>query len=112
MRTPSIVALAFFGIVVPAHTQKPADRFTAFAVNLDSTTPLPTGAGEVEIVINRYSPEADATRIVDVLFEKLERAMLARATGLLHHHRQPLEIPQNVIQRQQVESENIDAARV
>ena len=70
MRALFAVALAVLGIVVPAHAQKPADRFTAFAVNLDSTTPLPTGAGEVEIVINRYSPEADATRILNVLFEK------------------------------------------
>lgn len=76
MRTVLLLAIAVLGIVVPAHSQAVADRFTAFAVNLDSTTPLPTGAGEVEIVVNRYSPEADATRIVTVLLEKGPEALL------------------------------------
>lgn len=70
MRTALIAALACFAAAAPAYTQKPAERFTALAVNLDGTTPVPTGAGQVEVVINRYSSEADGDRILTTLFEK------------------------------------------
>jgi hypothetical protein len=64
------VALAFVGATAPANTAPAADRFTAFAVNLDSTGPLRPGSSQVEIVINRYSPEAEATRLINTLNEK------------------------------------------
>jgi hypothetical protein len=54
-----------------------ADRFSAFAVNLDSSTPLPTGAGQVEIVVNRQSSEAEAQRLTATLLEKGPEALLS-----------------------------------
>jgi hypothetical protein len=75
MRIAIIIALAC-ATLAPVAADNPADQFTAFAVNVDSTTPVPTGAGQVEIVINRYSPEADAARITTTVMEKGPEAVL------------------------------------
>jgi hypothetical protein len=64
--TLAFIVLSTF---LPLQPQGGGDRFSAFAVNLDSTTPVPTGAGQIEIVVNRYSPEADTTRLVTTLTE-------------------------------------------
>ena len=76
MRNTVAIALACLGMLAPVHTQRTADKFTAFAVNLDSTTPAPTGASQVEIVINRYSSEADAERLTSTVVEKGPEALL------------------------------------
>jgi len=43
-------------------------RFTALAVNMGH--PGPTGAGTVEIVVNRFSSDAERDRLLSVLLEK------------------------------------------
>lgn len=70
-------AFALLVTLVPAHTAAVADRFSAFAVNLDPMTPVPTGAGQVEIVVNRYSTEAEAKRLTNTLLEKGPIRLLA-----------------------------------
>lgn len=62
--------LALLVTLAPAHTAAVADRFTAFAVNLDGMSPVPTGASQVEIVVNRYSTDAEAKRLMSTLLEK------------------------------------------
>jgi hypothetical protein len=46
------------------------EKFTAFAVNLDSTPVAPTGAGVVEMVVERYSTDAERDRLLKALMEK------------------------------------------
>jgi hypothetical protein len=65
-----MVALALLATLAPAQTRAVADSFTAFAVNLDSTTPLATGAGQVEFVVDRYSTESETNRLMTTLLEK------------------------------------------
>jgi hypothetical protein len=75
----AVVALML--ALVPAYAFA-ADRFTAFAVNLDSSTPLPTGAGQIEIVVNRQSSEAEAKRLTATLLEKGPDALLEQLQDL------------------------------
>lgn len=65
--TVGLLALIWF---VPVQGKAVAERFTAFAVNLDSTTPLRTGAGQIEMVINRYSTEGEADKLMTTLIER------------------------------------------
>lgn len=64
------LALVVLSTFLPAQPKGAGDRFSAFAVNLDSTTPVPTGASQIEIVVNRYSPEAEAERLITTLTER------------------------------------------
>lgn len=59
----------------PASAQDPVDRFSAVAVDMLSTTP---GAGttSVNIVINRWSTDAERDRLVTTLMEKKSNALL------------------------------------
>jgi hypothetical protein len=75
----AVVALML--ALVPAYAFA-ADRFTAFAVNLDSSTPLRTGAGQIEIVVNRQSSEAEAERLTATLLEKGPDALLDQLQDL------------------------------
>jgi hypothetical protein len=70
----SLLSLAFalsIGIAVAvAQTHGGRERFTAFAVNLDSTAVAPAGAGVVEMVVERYSTDAERDRLMKALMEK------------------------------------------
>ena len=52
-----------------AQTNAPAERFTAFAVNMGGSISR-TGAQTVEIVINRWSTEAERDRLLSALQEQ------------------------------------------
>jgi hypothetical protein len=49
-------------------SNSPGERFTALAINMG--TPGPTGAGEVEMVVERWSSEADRDRLLETLMDK------------------------------------------
>lgn len=53
-------------INLPAQTGATQERFRAFAVNMDSTVGR-TGAQSVEIVVDRWSTEAEASRLLETL---------------------------------------------
>jgi hypothetical protein len=76
----TMVMLALAVTLLPAQSNT-GERFTAFAVNLDSA-PLRPGAGQIEIVVNRYSPEAEATRLVDTLLKSGPDELLAELQDL------------------------------
>ena len=59
------ISLAF----VVAHTQGGPEKFTAFAVNLDGTRMAQAGAGVVEMVVERYSTDAERDRLLKALIE-------------------------------------------
>jgi hypothetical protein len=69
-----VVSLALVGSEVNAQTSGAPERFTALAVAMGS--PGPTGAGTVEIVVNRWSPDAERDRLLTVLLEKGSDALL------------------------------------
>jgi hypothetical protein len=50
-----------------AQTGEP-ERFTAVAINMGS--PGPAGANQVEMVVNRWSTEAERNRLLQALFDK------------------------------------------
>lgn len=64
-------AVAVLVAFLPAAPQMKAagERFSAFAVNLDSTTPVRTGASQIDILVNRYSSEAEAERLITTIIE-------------------------------------------
>jgi hypothetical protein len=67
----SLASALSIGIAVAvAQTHGGRERFTAFAVNLDSTAVAPAGAGVVEMVVERYSTDAERDRLMKVLMEK------------------------------------------
>ena len=53
-----------------AQTRGGRERFTAVAMNLDSTPVAPTGAGVVEMVVERYSTDSERDRLLKALAEK------------------------------------------
>src|SRR5947209_2323457 len=64
-------SLAFVAAVAAAQTRGAPEKFTAFAVNLDSSNPVTRpGAGVVEIVVERWSTDADRDRLMKALVEK------------------------------------------
>jgi hypothetical protein len=70
----SLAFAASIGIaVVVAQTHGDRGKFTAFAVNLDGTTMAPTGAGVVEMLIERYSTDAERDRLRGVLLKSVRR---------------------------------------
>ena len=56
--------------ILVAQTHGGREKFTALAVNLDSTSVAPTGSGVVEIVAERYSTNAERDRLMKALMEK------------------------------------------
>ena len=67
------VSTAFIGpaLIVAGAVAQTSDtpvRYTALAVNMG--TPGPTGAGPVEIVVNRWSTDAERDRLMTVLMEQ------------------------------------------
>jgi hypothetical protein len=71
----SLLTLAFaasLGVaVVVAQTHGGREKFTAFAVNLDSAAGVARpGAGVVEMVVERYSSDAERDRLMKALREK------------------------------------------
>jgi hypothetical protein len=72
------VAPALLAAVVPfalAQTNGAAQRFTATAVNVSDVGR--TGAGRVEIVVNRWSTEAECDRLLSTLLEKGPERLLS-----------------------------------
>jgi hypothetical protein len=69
-----LLSLAFAASIsiaaVVAQTHGGREKFTAFAVNLDGTPVAPTGAGVVEMLIGRYSTDAERDRLLKALMEK------------------------------------------
>jgi len=53
-----------------AQTRGGRERFTAFAVNLDASAGARTGAGVVEIVVQRWSSDAERDRLFTALAEQ------------------------------------------
>jgi hypothetical protein len=70
----SLLSVAFavsVGLAVAvAQTHGGIEKFTAFAVNLDGTPVAPTGAGVVEMVVERYSTDAERDRLLQALMDK------------------------------------------
>ena len=67
----SLTLAAVLGIAAAAaQTHGGREKFTAFAVNLDGTAIAPTGAGVVEILVERYSTDAERNRLLEALMEK------------------------------------------
>jgi hypothetical protein len=71
--TPALLtALVPFAL---AHTDGAAERFTAIAVNMSNVGR--TGEGTVEIVVNRWSTEAERDRLLTTLLEKGPEKLLS-----------------------------------
>jgi hypothetical protein len=62
------LALALLPVVARAQTQGTPERFTATAINFDN--PTGSAAGSVELVVNRWSTEAERDRLLTSLMEK------------------------------------------
>jgi hypothetical protein len=76
-----VVALALGTASLTAGDVELPLRLTAHAVNLG--TPGPTGSlGNVEIVVNRWSTDAERDRLLNVLLEKGEAKLLEELQGL------------------------------
>jgi len=76
------VAPALLAAVVPfalAQTNGAAERFTAIAVNVSNVGR--TGQGRVEIVVNRWSTEAECDRLLSTLLEKGPEKLLSALQG-------------------------------
>lgn len=64
----ALIAGVLVGTSSSVQTSVPVERFTAFAV--DTGIPGPASAGMVEIVIERYSTDAERDRLLAALVEK------------------------------------------
>lgn len=53
-----------------AQTHGVRERYTAFAVNMDSSAVARPGAGTVELVVERWSTDAERDRLLKALVEK------------------------------------------
>jgi hypothetical protein len=75
--TGAIAAVSLFVLAPRATTQsnQPAERFTAFAVSLGGIA-RSSGAGVVEIVVDRWSSDAERQRLVETLQAKGPGEML------------------------------------
>jgi len=73
-KTLSLLSLALAAVLgiaaAAAQTHGGREKFTAFAVNLDGTAIAPTGAGVVEMLVERYSTDAERDRLLEALMEK------------------------------------------
>jgi len=71
MKTALIVTMvASICAAGAAQTRGGRERFTAFAVNMDSSTVARPGASTVEIVVERWSTDAQRDRLLAALVEK------------------------------------------
>jgi len=70
--TPALTALVPFAL---AQTNGAAERFTAIAVNLGNVGR--TGEGTVEIVVHRWSTEAERDRLLTTLLERGPEKLLS-----------------------------------
>ena len=79
-KTLSLLSLALAAVLgiaaAAAQTHGGREKFTAFAVNLDGTAIAPTGAGVVEILVERYSTDAERDRLLKALMEKGPETLL------------------------------------
>ncbi|MFN2447637.1 MAG: hypothetical protein ABR606_18885 [Vicinamibacterales bacterium] len=76
------VALVMLVVALPAaQTNNAPVKFTAFAVNLDSTT-APTGAGTVEIAVNRWSTAAEREKLLTTFVEQGPEKLLDVLQGM------------------------------
>ena len=64
---PAAVAVVLNGRMAAQSDATPL-RFSAVAINMG--TPGRSGAGRVEIVVNRWSPNSERDRLLAVLFDK------------------------------------------
>lgn len=64
----AIAAFAWLALPATAQSNAPAEIFTAFAVNLSGVGPA--AAGTFDIVIDRWSSQAEADRLREVFVEK------------------------------------------
>ena len=73
-KTLSLLSLALAAVLgiaaVAAQTHGGLEKFTAFAVNLDGTAIAPTGAGVVEMLVERYSTDTEREKLMKALVEK------------------------------------------
>ena len=65
------------GLAVLAQTNGVAERFTAMAVNMNNG-----GTGTIEIVVNRWSTDAERTKLLTTLAEKGPEKLLEVIQGL------------------------------
>lgn len=72
MKNALVIALvaSVAGAVAAAQTRGGRERFTAFAVNMDESAVARPGAGTVEIVVERWSTDAQRDRLLAALVEK------------------------------------------
>ena len=72
MKKALVITLAacFAAAAVAAQTRGGRERFTAFAVNLDASAGARPGAGVVEIVVQRWSSDAERDRLFSALADK------------------------------------------
>jgi hypothetical protein len=76
--TPALLtALVPFAL---AHTDGAAERFTAIAVNMSNVGRA--GEGTVEIVVNRWSTDAERDRLLTTLLEKGPEKLLSALQGI------------------------------
>jgi hypothetical protein len=61
----TVAALAAFAAVTAAQTNGSPEKYTAMAVNMNRG-----GAGSVEIVVNRWSTDADRQKLMSTLMDK------------------------------------------
>ena len=89
MKLPAVVpyaAILSLGLAVlpaarpVAQTNGSPERFTAVAIN--QGTPGRAAADRVDIVVNRWSPNADRDRLLNVLFQKGPEKLLDTLTDL------------------------------
>ena len=67
----AIAIVAASALVISAQTMGTPERFTATAVNMDRG-----GAGTLEIVVNRWSTDAEREKLVSTLLDKGENKLL------------------------------------
>jgi|SRR3954465_2640339 len=74
----NLAAVCFAAITtisVAAQSNSPTEKFTAFAVNVSNMTPR-AQTTPVDITINRWSSDADRDRLLSILHEKGQDALL------------------------------------
>ena len=68
------LSVGLLGTLAIAQTQGTPERFTAFAVNMDA--PGRAAAGQVEIVVNRWSTDRERDRLMNDLMQKGSEKLL------------------------------------
>ncbi len=90
----ALLAVAVFGLTAPAAAQSnaPAEVFTAFAVNMSGVGP--SAAGTFDVVIDRWSSQAEGDRLRQVFVERGPERLLdalqdTPRVGFLRDQRSP-----------------------